>query len=203
MGAGALTPRAAVAQEVHVLTVIGLGGDPDYREAFLEWGLRIRTAVLERFGLPQENVTLLSEAPEMDPAVTGRSDREGVESAVAEVSRRAGPGDRVLVVLIGHGSYRAGEARFNLPEPAGALVIGVVHDLPASKAGVPPGSVIVALDNQPVRSPSELTRLVTSGPVGRPMTLQYIMPGGEQRKAEVSLQSLEVPLERALVGPEE
>ncbi|MFM8435889.1 MAG: PDZ domain-containing protein [Planctomycetia bacterium] len=95
------------------------------------------------------------------------------------------------------------QARFNLPEPAGALVIGVVHDLPASKAGVPPGSVIVALDNQPVRSPSELTRLVTSGPVGRPMTLQYILPGGEQRKADVSLQSLEVPLERALVGPEE
>lgn len=94
------------------------------------------------------------------------------------------------------------QARFNLPEPAGALVIGVVHDLPASKAGVPPGSVIVALDNQPVRSPSELTRIVTGGPVGRPVTLQYILPGGEQRRAEVSLQSLEVPLERALVGPE-
>ena len=95
------------------------------------------------------------------------------------------------------------QTRFNLPEPAGALVIGVVHDLPASKAGVPPGTVIVALDNQPVRSPSELTRLVTSGPVGRPMTLQYILPGGEQRRAEVSLQALEVPLERALVGPQE
>jgi S1-C subfamily serine protease len=93
------------------------------------------------------------------------------------------------------------QARFNLPEPTGALVIGVVHDLPASKAGVPPGSVIVALDNQPVRSPSELTRLVTSGPVGKPVTLHYILPGGEQRNAEVSLQSLEVPLERALVGP--
>lgn len=95
------------------------------------------------------------------------------------------------------------QARFNLPEPSGALVIGVVHDLPASKAGVPPGAVIVALDNQPVRSPSELTRLVTGGPVGRPMTLQYILPGGEQRRAEVSLQSLEVPLERVLVGPQE
>lgn len=93
--------------------------------------------------------------------------------------------------------------RFNLTEPAGAFVIGVVHDLPASKAGVPPGSVIVALDNQPVRSPGELTNLVTRGPVGRPVTLQYILPGGEHRRAEVSLQSLEVPLERALVGPDE
>jgi hypothetical protein len=33
------------------------------------------------------------------------------------------------------------------------------------------------------------------------MTLQYILPGGEKRRAEVSLQSLEVPLEQALVGP--
>jgi hypothetical protein len=37
--------------------------------------------------------------------------------------------------------------------------------------------------------------------VGKPVTLHYILPGGEQRNAEVSLQSLEVPLERALVGP--
>ena len=93
--------------------------------------------------------------------------------------------------------------RFKLTQPSGALVIGVVHDLPASKAGVPPGSVIVALDNQPVRSPNELTQLVTHGPIGRPVTLQYILPGGEQRRAEVSLQSLEVPLERALVGEDE
>jgi len=94
------------------------------------------------------------------------------------------------------------QARFQLAEPAGALVIGVVQDLPASKAGVPPGSVIVALDNQPVRSPNELTQIVTSGPVDRPVTLQYVLPGGEKRRAEVSLQSLEIPLERALVGPE-
>jgi membrane-associated protease RseP (regulator of RpoE activity) len=92
------------------------------------------------------------------------------------------------------------QARFNLPEASGAYVIGVVQDLPASKAGVPPGSVIVALDNRPVRSPVELTQLVTSGPIDRPVTLQFVLPGGESKKAEVKLQALEVPLERVLVG---
>ena len=92
------------------------------------------------------------------------------------------------------------QARFNLPEASGAYVIGVVQDLPASKAGVPPGSVIVALDNRPVRSPVELTQLVTSGPIDRPVTVQFVLPGGESKKAEVKLQALEVPLERALVG---
>ena len=42
--------------------------------------------------------------------------------------------------------------------------------------------------------------LVTSGPVGAPVTLQYVLPGGQSRRAEVVLQSLETPLERALVG---
>jgi membrane-associated protease RseP (regulator of RpoE activity) len=92
------------------------------------------------------------------------------------------------------------QARFGLPEASGAYVIGVVGDLPASKAGVPPGSVIVALDDRPVRSPAELTRLVTSGPVGRPVSLEYVLPGGTARRAEVVLQTLERPLEQALLG---
>ena len=92
------------------------------------------------------------------------------------------------------------QARFRLPEASGAYVIGVVGDLPASKAGVPPGSVIVALDNRPVRSPDELTRLVTAGPVGRPMPLEYVLPGGTPQRADVVLQTLEQPLAEALVG---
>lgn len=93
------------------------------------------------------------------------------------------------------------QTRFQLPEAAGAYVIGVIQDLPAAKAGVPPGSVIVALDNSPVRSPDDLTRLVTTGPIGRPVAIQYILPGGESHRADVTLQSLERPLEEALVGP--
>lgn len=94
------------------------------------------------------------------------------------------------------------QARFRLTQPTGAYVLGVVQDLPASRAGVPPGSVIVALGDQPVRTPADLTRLVTGGPVGRPVSLEYVLPGGEERRADVVLQPLELPLQRALVGPE-
>lgn len=92
------------------------------------------------------------------------------------------------------------QSRFRLSEARGAFVIGVVHDLPASRAGVPPGSVIVAINHRPVRSPQDLTQIVASGPVGTPVPLQYVLPGGESKQAEVVLQSLEQPLERALVG---
>jgi S1-C subfamily serine protease len=94
------------------------------------------------------------------------------------------------------------QARFRLTQPTGAYVLGVVQDLPASRAGVPPGSVIVALGDQPVHTPADLTRLVTGGPVGRPVSLEYVLPGGEERRADVVLQPLELPLQRALVGPE-
>ena len=92
------------------------------------------------------------------------------------------------------------QSRFHLSDTHGAFVIGVVQDLPAAKAGVPPGSVIVAINNQPVRSPRDLTQLVSHGPVGTPVPIQYVLPGGQSRHADVVLQSLEQPLERALVG---
>ena len=82
------------------------------------------------------------------------------------------------------------QARYSLSEPTGALVVGLVDDLPASRAGLPTGSVIVAFDRQPVRSPTELTKLVSEGPTDRPVKLEYILPGGESRAAEVSLVSV-------------
>lgn len=94
----------------------------------------------------------------------------------------------------------ATQARFRLPAAAGAYVVGVVQDLPAAKAGVPPGSVIVSLGERPVRSPVELTHLVTSGPADRPVSLEFILPGGESRRADVVLQALEAPLQEALAG---
>jgi len=92
------------------------------------------------------------------------------------------------------------QERFRLPAQAGAYVIGVVGDLPASKAGIPPGSVIVSLADRPVRSPQELTQLVAAGPTNRPLPLHYVLPGGAEKRADVVLQSLELPLEQALVG---
>ena len=115
--AAGAAPSSASAQATHILTVVGLGGDPSYSRDFLEWGLRIRNAGAERFGIPPGNLVLLAEDPGADPAVGGTSDREGVEAAVAGIAGRAGPRDRILVVLIGHGSFRNGEARFNLPGP--------------------------------------------------------------------------------------
>ena len=64
----------------------------------------------------------------------------------------------------------------------------------------PPGAVIVALDHQPVRSPEDLTRLVAGCPVGRAVSLEYVLLGGVQRRAEVELKPLDAPLRQALMA---
>ncbi|NBV46404.1 MAG: PDZ domain-containing protein [Planctomycetia bacterium] len=95
----------------------------------------------------------------------------------------------------------ATQSRFALPQASGALVIGVVHELPAARAGVPPGAVIVALDHHPVASPEDLSRLVASGPVDTPVTVRYVLPGGTTHDAEVALQRITPDFARALAAP--
>lgn len=104
-------------QETHVLVIGGLGGDPEHRERFQEWGGSFVEAVRGKLGVPADHLIYLGEKPDEDPRMRDRSTRVNVEKAFADIASRAEPGDRVFIVLIGHGSYASGESRFNLPGP--------------------------------------------------------------------------------------
>lgn len=105
------------AQESHALVVAGLGGAEPYRQSFLDWAVELQTALVHRHGLAEGNVIVLAETPEASPAISDRSTRANVMKALGEIAQRAGPRDRLLVVLIGHGTTAGGETRFNLPGP--------------------------------------------------------------------------------------
>ncbi len=94
----------------------------------------------------------------------------------------------------------ATQTRYRLPSQTGAYVFGVVQSLPASNAGLPPGSVIVAFGNRPVRSPDELNHFVRNTAPGTLISLQYVLPGGQSRQTDVALQSIDPALEQALIG---
>ena len=94
----------------------------------------------------------------------------------------------------------ATQTRYRLPSQTGAYVFGVVQSLPASNAGLPPGSVIVAFGNRPVRSPDELNHFVKNTAPGTLVSLQYVLPGGQSRQTDVALQSIDPALEQALIG---
>jgi hypothetical protein len=102
----------------HLLVVVGLGGDNESAERFHRWASVIVDAARDRYGLPAEDVIYLGEDPARDVTrCSGKSTREGIEQAAGRLAARARPGDRLFVVLIGHGASATGAARFNLPGP--------------------------------------------------------------------------------------
>ena len=111
-------PTPAHAQETHALVVVGLGGTDEYRGQFAGWATRLHQALTGTRGIPGENVVVLAERTDLAPGVIqGRSTRENVTAALASMAAKAGPQDRILVVLIGHGTAQGDEGRFNLPGP--------------------------------------------------------------------------------------
>lgn len=116
-------PAAGAAQgstqgSTHAVIVVGLGGSAEYREKFHAYGMSLYTALTQRHGLPTENVTLLAEREDLAPdAFAGRSTRANILKALGELASRVGPQDRILIVLIGHGTAQGDEPRFNLPGP--------------------------------------------------------------------------------------
>jgi hypothetical protein len=108
----------ALAAQSHVVVVSGLGGEPAYSDQFHQWGTAMVDAARTRFGLAPEQVVYLAERPDRDPArINGPSTREQVERTLRELAGRAGPADRILILLIGHGSSDGRGARINLPGP--------------------------------------------------------------------------------------
>jgi hypothetical protein len=98
--------------------VVGLGGTEEYRQEFHDWAVALHESLTGRLGLAPERVRVLSEKPELAPEIMGdRSTRENVVAALGDMAAAAGPDDRVLIVLIGHGTARGDEARINLPGP--------------------------------------------------------------------------------------
>jgi hypothetical protein len=102
----------------HLLIVTGIGGEPQYAEAFHEAAATMARAARERYRVPDSNVVYLGEDPARDAKlIAGRSTKANVERAFATLARRARPDDQVWVILIGHGSSQGEESRFNLPGP--------------------------------------------------------------------------------------
>ena len=141
--AGATTPTRSVAQESHALLVVGLGGSPEYRTTFHGWATGLRDALVA-LGVPPGNVVHLGEGE--SPGVDGASTREGLRQAVTAMAGRAGPNDRILVVLIGHGTSQGNEASFNLPGPdvspaeMAALLDGAFGQRPVAVVNTTPAS---------------------------------------------------------------
>lgn len=137
----------------YLLIVTGIGGEERYRAAFTEWGASLAQAAVEKHGLPRSNVVFLAEQPERAPEWTsGKATKAEVEKAIGSLASKAGAGDQVFIVLIGHGSYQSGESRFNVSGPnlTAADLAGLLDSLGGARvalvyAGSASGGVIETL----------------------------------------------------------
>ena len=116
-GCGLLLSVPLVAQ-VHVIIVTGASGEAKYAATFHAAATALADALVQTHGIPSDNVIYLAENPARDPArIDGKSTKTELGKVFSGVSGRARAGDRVLLVLIGHGSHAGADSRFNLPGP--------------------------------------------------------------------------------------
>jgi len=113
-----LSGRAG-AEDSHLLIVAGLGGEKKYTDAFHEMAVALVGAAEKKLGIDPAHIAYLGEKPAEPslPVYRGRAARETVARALADIARRARPGDLVFILLIGHGTAQAGASRFNLAGP--------------------------------------------------------------------------------------
>jgi hypothetical protein len=100
--------RAVSAQQTHIIVVTGVPGDEEHATKFKKWATTFIDAAKKKESVPDANIALL--------AGEGAR-RENVSKTFAAVAARAKPGDAVVVLLIGHGSFDGRAAAFNIPGP--------------------------------------------------------------------------------------
>ncbi len=109
--------------------------------------------------------------------------------------------ERIMAALQAHGRIRRGflgihsqvvaipdglRTRLGLAQDTGLLVVGVERGGPAERGGVLIGDVLIALDQQPIRSTDDLVGVLGPERVGQETPLRVIR-GGEIREVRVTI----------------
>ena len=146
----------------HLLVITGIGGEDYYGDLFNRWAVTLTQVATEQLGFERKHVVYLGERVDRAPGViAGVSDKATILAAVESLGTRSRPGDRVVIVLIGHGTARGDRVLFNLPgpdlsakelddalEPLSDRALAVVNTAPSSGAFVQhlsaPNRVVIA-----------------------------------------------------------
>ncbi|MFL6273846.1 MAG: hypothetical protein ACJ74G_01445 [Blastocatellia bacterium] len=118
-------PRAVVDPHKFALIVAGVGGEEAYTKKFTTEANQLYDALTNRLGFDEKNVYLLSEsagtptegAHDANLPHAARSTAEEVRKAMAAIKSSASAESLIFVMLIGHGSFDAQQAKFNLVGP--------------------------------------------------------------------------------------
>ncbi|HEY4304286.1 MAG TPA: hypothetical protein VGM82_07465 [Gemmatimonadaceae bacterium] len=119
-GAAVLIAASSVAAaQTHLVIVSGLGGEKKYSTEFNDIAARLADAAQMRWGIPDADDIWLGEdsVATNRPHYRGQATKLNVEQTLTKLAARAGPGDQIVLVLIGHGSGDGEQSKFSIPGP--------------------------------------------------------------------------------------
>ena len=112
-----LLVASTLAAAPHDLVIVGSGGEPEYEQRFADWQQRLEQVLVAKMGHAQDHLH----------GVAGPDSLRAIEQAVARLQKELKADDVLFVWLIGHGSYRHGVAKLNIPGPdLSAETLGVL-----------------------------------------------------------------------------
>ena len=125
-----------------------------------------------------------------------------VAASTARQLRETGKVERGLLgVVVGAVTREMAEA-LDLDRPVGALVNDVTPDGSAERAGIEPGDVILAFNDEPVETWNDLPPLVGANPPGTKATI-LVSREGEDKTFEVTLDALDGDNDEAIADSDD
>jgi hypothetical protein len=110
-----LSVSPSYAGERYAMILSGASGGDAYAQKYDRWRATIVSTLGEKFGYPAERLRVLAET-ESEGVL--KATRENVQRVLADLRKRLGRDDQLLILLIGHGTSLDGEdAKFNLVGP--------------------------------------------------------------------------------------
>ncbi len=102
----------------HLVVITGVGGEPQYSNAFYQAGATMVDAATKRLGIADSLVAFLTEDPARDATHRARkSFKDEIERTLTAVTAALQDNDQLVLLLIGHGSGQGPDSRFNVPGP--------------------------------------------------------------------------------------
>ena len=103
----AMSTGAVAHAETYALIVGGLGGEAQYEQRFDHQAGSLADAAEKLTGARARVTSLIGAA----------ATRDAIRQAIRTLAGKTGKGDRVMIVLVGHGTFDGEEYRFNVPGP--------------------------------------------------------------------------------------
>ena len=121
-----LAAGAVARAETYYVTIAGLGGEPEYEQRFTGWASELDKIFKSE---PDSKVVTLSGM---------LATKANIQARLGEIAKQAKADDRLVLILIGHGSYDESEYKFNIPGPdvSGAELAAWLDKIPAQQAVV-------------------------------------------------------------------